>query len=97
MKKLILNEKQYNKLRNFAIDKVIISEQTKSQIMIVQQRLIDCFGANLGKSGPNRDGVDGIAGDKTKNAIETYTKYRFDQEKEGDKSVDTSTDVDYLA
>lgn len=46
--------------------------------MQIQQRLKDCFNANLGKSGPNKDGVDGIAGDRTKNAIETYTSYRFD-------------------
>jgi len=79
MKKLILNEKQYNRLQNIIIDKAIISEQTKSQIMIIQQRLKECFSAYLGTSGPNRDGVDGVAGNKTKTAIETYTKYRFDQ------------------
>jgi len=78
MKKLILNEKQYNRLQNIIIDKAIISEQTKSQIMIIQQRLKECFSAYLGTSGPNRDGVDGVAGNKTKTAIETYTKYRFD-------------------
>ena len=88
MKKLILNEKQYNRLQNIIIDKAIISEQTKSQIMIVQQRLKECFGAYLGTSGPNRDGVDGVAGDKTKTAIETYTKYRFDQ---GDSGTNGSS------
>ena len=92
MKKLILNEKQYNRLQNIIINKAIINEQTKSQIMIIQQRLIECFGAYLGTSGPNKDGVDGIAGDKTKNAIETNTKYRFDQEKEEDKSNETVAD-----
>jgi len=93
MKKLILNEKQYNRLQNIIIDKAIISEQTKSQIMIIQQRLIECFNANLGTSGANKDGVDGIAGDKTKNAIETYTKYRFDQvgnDKQNEPVVDDS-------
>ena len=77
MKKLILNEKQYNRLQNIIIDKAIISEQTKSQIMIIQQRLIECFNANLGTSGANKDGVDGIAGDKTKNAIESNQLNQF--------------------
>lgn len=95
MKKLILTENQYKKLKNIMIERSIINEQTKDQIKQVQQKLKDCFNADLGKSGPNRDGVDGIAGDKTKNAIERYTKYRFDQE--GNKSVETSTDVDFLA
>lgn len=77
MKKLVLNEKQYKKIQNLIIERGILNEQTRSQVMIVQQRLKDCFQAELGKSGPNRDGVDGICGDKTKNAIETYTSYRF--------------------
>lgn len=88
MKKLVLNENQYRKLKNAIIERSIINEQTKNQIMIVQQRLVDCFGANLGKSGPNKDGVDGICGDRTKNAIETYTKFRFD----GSKSDEVTTD-----
>jgi hypothetical protein len=78
MKKLVLSEKQYKKLQNISIEREILNEQSKSEIMIVQQRLKDCFNAQLGKSGPNKDGVDGIAGDRTKNAIETYTAYRFD-------------------
>ena len=92
MKKLILNEKQYNRLQNIIIDKAIISEQTKSQIMIVQQRLKECFNAYLGTSGPNRDGVDGVAGDKTKTAIETYTKYRFEQN-DNSKNSDVISDL----
>ena len=77
MKKLVLNEKQYKKIQNLIIERGILNEQTRSQVMIVQQRLKDCFQAELGKSGPNGDGVDGICGDKTKKAIETYTSYRF--------------------
>ena len=92
MKKLILNEKQYNRLQNIIIDKAIISEQTKSQIMIIQQRLKECFAAYLGTSGPNRDGVDGVAGDKTKTAIETYTKYRFEQN-DNSKNSDVISDL----
>ena len=36
-----------------------------------------CFNANLGNSGPNKDGVDGVAGKLTKQAIEQFTDYRF--------------------
>jgi len=98
MKKLVVSERQYKKLQNIIIERAILNEQTADQIKQVQQRLKDCFKADLGKSGPNKDGVDGIAGDKTKIAIETYTKYRFDQGKEvEDKSVETSSDVDYIA
>jgi len=95
MKKLILNEKQYNRLQNIIINKAIISEQTKSQIMIIQQRLKECFSAYLGTSGPNKDGVDGVAGDKTKTAIETYTKYRFEQNDNSENSdLVTNPDVE---
>lgn len=90
MKKLVLSEGQYKKLKNTIIERSIINEQSKSQIMIIQQRLIDCFGANLGKGGPNKDGVDGIAGDKTKLAIETYTKFRFDGSKPDEVTTDDS-------
>jgi hypothetical protein len=95
MKKLILNEKQYNRLQNIIINKAIISEQTKSQIMIIQQRLKECFNAYLGTSGSNKDGVDGVAGDKTKTAIETYTKYRFEQNNNSENSdLVTNPDVE---
>lgn len=90
MKKLILSEKQHKKLKNIIIERVILNEQTVDQI---QQRLKDCFKADLGTSGPNKHGVDGIFGDKTKNAIETYTKYRFDQvenDKQNEPVVDDS-------
>jgi hypothetical protein len=80
MKKLVLNEKQYKRLQNVIVEREILNEQTRSQVMIIQQRLKDCFNAELGKSGPNKDGVDGIPGDKTKNAIETYTSYRFNED-----------------
>ena len=95
MRKIISNEKQYNKLQNIVINRGIISEQTKSQIMIIQQKLKDCFNADLGTTGPNKDGVDGIAGDKTKNAIETYTKYRFERVVD-DKSTGDVTDLSSL-
>jgi hypothetical protein len=77
MSKIKLTENQYKRLKNNLIESSILNEQTKSQIMIVQQRLKDCFNAYLGTSGPNEDGVDGIAGENTKNAIEKYTSYKF--------------------
>jgi hypothetical protein len=80
MKKLILSEKQYSRIKNFIIETEILNEQTKDEIMQVQQRLKDCFQADLGRSGPNKDGVDGICGEKTKAAIEKYTNYRFNSE-----------------
>jgi hypothetical protein len=78
MKKLILSEKQYSRIKNFIVETAILNEQTKDEITQVQQRLKDCFQADLGNSGPNRDGVDGICGEKTKAAIEKYTNYKFD-------------------
>jgi hypothetical protein len=92
MKKLILNKKQYDNLKNVIIERSILNEQTKDEITQIQQRLKDCFNAALGKSGPNKDGVDGILGIKTKTAIETYTKYRFDQN-DGSKNSDIISDV----
>lgn len=92
MKKLILSKKQYNNLKNVIIERSILNEQTKDEITQIQQRLKDCFNAALGKSGPNKDGVDGILGLKTKTAIETYTKYRFDQN-DGSKNSDIISDV----
>ena len=55
----------------------------------IQQKLSD-LEYDLGTSGPNKDGVDGICGDKTKLAIETYTSYRFDGSSE---STTTTTTV----
>ena len=92
MKKLILSKKQYNNLKNVIIERSILNEQTKDEITQIQQRLKDCFNAALGKSGPNKDGVDGILGIKTKTAIETHTKYRFDQN-DGSKNPDIISDL----
>jgi hypothetical protein len=102
MKKLILSEKQYKKLQNIIIERGILNEQSKSEVMQVQQRLKDCFNADLGKSGPNKDGVDGICGEKTKAAIEKHTNYKFDSKvasdddeenkgNEGDLLLNTNT------
>ena len=90
MGKLIVTEKQYKKIKNLIIERAILNEQSKDQIKEVQQKLKDCFQADLGNSGPNKDGVDGICGDKTKLAIETYTSYRFDGSSE---STTTTTTV----
>ena len=92
MKKLILSKKQYNNLKNVIIERSILNEQTKDEITQIQQRLKDCFNAALGKGGPNKDGVDGILGIKTKTAIETHTKYRFDQN-DGSKNPDIISDL----
>jgi hypothetical protein len=104
MKKLILSEKQYSRIKNFIVETAILNEQTKDEIMQVQQRLKDCFQADLGKSGPNKDGVDGICGEKTKAAIEKHTNYKFDSKvasdddeenkgNEGDLLLNTNTET----
>ncbi len=77
MRKIQITEKQYETIKQNLIESTILNEQSRSQVMEVQRRLKTCFGAYLGKSGPKRDGVDGIAGDLTKKAIEKYTSYRF--------------------
>lgn len=83
MAKLIISEEQYKKIKRMIIESQLLSEQTKDEIMQVQQKLIDCFKADLGKSGPKKNGVDGICGNKTKTAIEQYTSYRFSTGTEG--------------
>lgn len=41
------------------------------KVEAVQQKLVD-LGYNLGKTGPNGDGVDGIFGNKSRNAVKQY-------------------------
>lgn len=77
MAKLIISEKQFRSIKRVMVERQLLNEQTKDEIKQVQQKLKDCFGAYLGKSGPKKDGVDGLCGDKTKAAIEKYTSYRF--------------------
>jgi hypothetical protein len=77
MRKIQITEKQYEIIKQNLIESAILNEQSSDQVMEVQRRLKSCFGAYLGKSGPNKDGVDGIAGELTKRAIETYTSYVF--------------------
>jgi hypothetical protein len=63
MSKIKLTEKQYSKLKDNLIESVILSEQSKDEIMDIQSKLNKCFNAGLT--------VDGICGSNTKNAIET--------------------------
>jgi hypothetical protein len=71
MSKIKITQKQMRRLQE-SLNESVIMEQTSSQVREVQQKLKDCFNANLGKSGRNRDGVDGIAGERTKQAIKIY-------------------------
>lgn len=41
------------------------------KVEAVQQKLVD-LGYNLGKTGPNGDGVDGVFGNKSRNAVKQY-------------------------
>ena len=97
MAKLIISEKQFKNIKKIIIERELLNEQTKDEIKQVQQKLKDCFGAYLGKGGRNRDGVDGICGDKTKTAIEQYTSYRFvsenDVKPEENKPEDSGVDL----
>lgn len=72
MKKIRLTENQYKKLQQNLIESVLLTEATTNEIMQVQQKLKDCFKANLGTYGPKGDGVDGKLGPLTAIAIETY-------------------------
>ena len=56
----------HNQYKNIDYD-----EASANQVMAIQQTLVD-NGYNLGKYGPNRDGVDGKFGPKTKLAYEDY-------------------------
>jgi hypothetical protein len=76
MSKIKITQQQMRKLQE-SLNESVIVEQTLDQVKEIQSRLKKCFNANLGNSGPNKDGVDGIAGKLTKQAIEQFTDYRF--------------------
>lgn len=58
----------------------IINESFSDKVKLVQ-RALKLSGENLGKSGPNKDGVDGDYGDMTKNAVKSYQrKKRLDDD-----------------
>ena len=64
MKKIVVTEGQYNKLKDYMIESAILNEQSKSEVKDIQNRLNKHFNAGLT--------VDGIAGPKTKEAIKQH-------------------------
>jgi peptidoglycan hydrolase-like protein with peptidoglycan-binding domain len=64
MKKIHVTEEQYNKIKDHMVESAILLEQSKSEVMDIQNRLNNCFKAGLN--------VDGIAGPLTREAIQTY-------------------------
>ncbi len=56
---------------NIDPNKIRPGQLTKDQIIEIQKYL-KSKGADLGKTGPKKDGIDGVLGDKTKTAIKKY-------------------------
>jgi peptidoglycan hydrolase-like protein with peptidoglycan-binding domain len=51
----------------------LLNESYSDKVKSIQKALLN-NGINLGKSGPNKDGVDGNYGDMTKKAVETFQR-----------------------
>ena len=49
---------------------------------MIQEVLLKVIGCDLGKSGPNKDGVDGLFGSKTRKCVKRYQE-QFDLEVDG--------------
>ena len=64
MKKIQITEDQYKKIKNHMIENAILQEQSKNEVMDIQNRLNKQFNAGLD--------VDGISGPMTKAAIKKY-------------------------
>ena len=64
MKKIQVTESQYRKIKNYMIESAILQEQSKNEVMDIQNRLNKQFNAGLD--------VDGISGPMTKEAIKKY-------------------------
>ena len=64
MKKIVVTEGQYNKIKDHMIETAILQEQSKNEVMDIQNRLNKQFNAGLT--------VDGISGPQTKEAIKKY-------------------------
>jgi peptidoglycan hydrolase-like protein with peptidoglycan-binding domain len=70
MKKIIITESEKNRILGLhSFNKKIVKESTVKDI---QSILVQNKGYNLGQSGVNKDGVDGIVGNKTLTAIEDF-------------------------
>ena len=75
-----LTESEKKNILNLHNSARIIKEQSapptddKSKIMAIQTALIKKYGAVLGNTGPNKDGVDGILGQNTLTALSNAMK-----------------------
>jgi hypothetical protein len=63
MKKIHVTEEQYGRIKDHMVESAILNEQSKSEVMDIQNRLNNCFKVGLK--------VDGIAGPLTRDAIQT--------------------------
>lgn len=64
MKKIQVTESQYRKIKDYMVESAILNEQSKSEVMDIQNRLNKHFNAGLK--------ADGIAGPLTKAAIKQH-------------------------
>ena len=80
--KFIITESQFNRL---------INEEFSQEVADIQKELIS-KGHDLGSYGPNKDGVDGVMGTKTKEAYEKEYGKPYTPSKEDTTDVSSTTD-----
>jgi hypothetical protein len=66
------SDEEWNSL--MALDKDVSKALEKSSVIELQKKLYS-LGYDLGDFGKNKDGIDGLMGKKTKEALELYKKY----------------------
>ena len=68
MKRLVLTEEEKNRILGLHGSNLIM-EQTNTKVSQIQTYLLGTKKYDLGKSGPNKDGVDGEFGAMTEKAL----------------------------
>ena len=87
MKRLILTEDEKNRILGLHGSNLIL-EQGNPKVSQIQTYLIGTKKYDLGKSGPNKDGVDGVWGKKTRDAVKA--EFGIDIDETGNVSQPTS-------
>ena len=95
MKKLIITEEEKNQILSLHGSNLIL-EQDNQKVSQIQTHL-KTKGYDLGTTGPNKDGVDGLWGRKTRDAVKQ--EFNIDIDENGEVVSDTvsSPEIDTVA